>query len=438
MIPKQLVQDVMEEHGIPGAAVGVLHGDELEVAGFGVTSVENPLPVDPDTLFQIGSITKTFVATAAMRLVEAGKLDLDEPVITYIPTLRFADESVTSGLTMRHLLTHTGGWFGNYFTKYDRNDDALERIVATMHTVEQQTPLGEVSTYNNSGFYVAGRVIEVLHGKVFEDALRELVLDPLGLEHTTFYLDEVISRRFAAGHLGQEVARPWALGRQVAPAGGLISDLNDVLAYGRAQWESNILSPESFAEMRRPQADFGGGPGESVGLCWFRFERGPYWFIHHSGGTNGQTTQIVVCPDERLAVVVLTNSFSGMPLLEGVTNAVLKAELGVEPPAPPEVAERTPDELREYEGTYESRVADFTLEAADGGLVVTSRGKGGFPEPDSPPRPDPPPTRVGFIDADRMITVEGEGAGQRGDFLRGPDGSIAWLRFGLLAKKVAS
>src|SRR5262245_28225405 len=104
-----LVERRMDEVGVPGVALGVLSGGEVRAAGFGVTSVEHPLEVTPQTLYQIGSITKTITATIVMRMVEDGALDLDAPVRRYLPDLRLADEDVAEAVTMRHLLTHTGG-----------------------------------------------------------------------------------------------------------------------------------------------------------------------------------------------------------------------------------------------------------------------------------------------------------------------------------------
>ena len=182
----EAVNAALEETQTPGVAVGLLHAGEEDAAGFGVTSLENPLDVTPDTLFQIGSITKTFTGTAAMRLVERGELDLDAPVRTYLPELKLSDEDVAARVTTRHLLTHTGGWIGDHFDDLGSGDDALARICASMSSLPQLTPLGEVWSYNNAGFYLAGRVIEVLSGKPYEEAMQELVLEPLGLEQTFF------------------------------------------------------------------------------------------------------------------------------------------------------------------------------------------------------------------------------------------------------------
>jgi CubicO group peptidase (beta-lactamase class C family) len=159
------------------------------------------LEVTPETLFQIGSTTKTLTGTAIMALVERGMLDLDEPVRTYLPDLRLSDEEVARTVTTRHLLTHVGGWVGDVFEDTGGGDDALEKIVERLADAPQLTPLGEVFSYNNSAFYLAGRVVEVLSGKTFEAAAREFVLDPLGMDESFFFPAEVMTRRFAVGHL---------------------------------------------------------------------------------------------------------------------------------------------------------------------------------------------------------------------------------------------
>src|SRR5262245_25415600 len=107
--------EAMEKSGVPGVAVGVLRDGKPMTAGFGVTSVNHPLPVTSDTLFQIGSTTKTITATAAMCLVEAGKLELDTPIRKYLPDLKLPSPETTENITMCHLLTHVGGWDGDFF-----------------------------------------------------------------------------------------------------------------------------------------------------------------------------------------------------------------------------------------------------------------------------------------------------------------------------------
>ncbi len=422
----------MDELGVPGVAVGVTHGDHEDIAGFGVTSVENPLPVDGDTLCQIGSITKTFTATAAMRLVEEGRLDLDAPVRRYLPELRLADETVAAAVTMRHLLTHTGGWVGDYFDPIGPGDDALAQMVARLDILEQLTPLGEVWSYNNAGFYIAGRVIELVVGKPYEHALRELVLDPLGLERSFFFAEDVITHRFAVGHdRSGAVARPWAIGRPSAAVGGLVMSVRELLRYARLQFgDHDLLSSASLEAMRVPEADLGGAHGaDAMGLAWFLFELGGRSFLMHGGTTNGQQALLVVAPEERFALAVLANNDDGDVLAAEVRADVLQSVLGIEPKVP-QVLERPVDELAGYVGTFDAPLTRLELALDADTVLLEVVPKGGFPRPDSPPSPGPPPSRLAFVGPDAVLALDSPLKGKRGDFIRADDGSIRWFRFG--------
>src|SRR5581483_10541506 len=229
----EAVEAAREEHGVPGVAVGVLDEGVERHEGYGVTSIENPLDVTPETRFQVGSITKTFTGTAVCELVARGELELDRPVREYVPGLVLADADATARVTLRHLLAHTGGWFGDYFDDTGWGDDAGAVYVERMRELPQQTPVGELWAYNNSGFALVGRVIELVSGTRFEDAVKELVFDPLGLTSTSFWPWEVMTERFAVGHVGLgdelQVARPWPVGRSAHAAGGIASTTPDLL-----------------------------------------------------------------------------------------------------------------------------------------------------------------------------------------------------------------
>ncbi len=398
---------------------------------FGVTSVEHPLDVDADTLFQIGSITKTFLGTAVMRLVERGDLGLDEPLREYLPALRLRDEEVAARVTMRHLLTHTGGWVGDYFDDTGAGDDALELMVERLAGLPQETPLGEMWAYNNAGFYLAGRVIETLVGAPFDTALRELVLDPLGLERAYFSAEEAITHRFAVGHDREgKVAEPWGIGRAAAPAGGLITSVRELLRYARFHLGDGdgFLHRETLESMREPQVKVG-GMADWVGLTWYGEELGGLTFVGHGGGTNGQISQLKLCPAEGWAFAMVTNHQDGAELIRAVYGRVRKDRFGVVAPKP-EPVEATEEQLSEVVGEYEAALAVVALRREGGGLVGSVRSKGGFPKPDSPPSPDAPPFEVGLVSGDRMAILDGVGKGLTGEFLRGDDGAIVWLRFG--------
>ena len=134
------VPEVMKQKQIPGAVVGLLHEGETSVAGFGVTNVDHPLSVTADTLCQIGSISKTYTATALMRLMEMGKIELDATVQTYAPEFKVANEAASGQATIRHLLTHTTGWVGDFFHDTGSGDDALPRYVEAMAELQHTCP----------------------------------------------------------------------------------------------------------------------------------------------------------------------------------------------------------------------------------------------------------------------------------------------------------
>src|SRR5262249_19665577 len=147
----ECVRSEMAQWTVPGVAVGVLREGQRELHGYGFASIETEQPVKPETLFQVGSISKVYTATLIMRLVDEGKLALDEPVITYLPDLKLADAQARETITLRHLLSHTSGLFGDYFDDFGLGDDALTRAIATFDTLRQQFEPGALWTYCNSG-----------------------------------------------------------------------------------------------------------------------------------------------------------------------------------------------------------------------------------------------------------------------------------------------
>ena len=411
----------LAEYQIPGTAIGILSVGEERYAGLGVTSVENPLPVDEDTLFQAGSITKTLTATAALRLADAGRLDLDAPVRTYLPDLRLADEGVAERITMRDLLSHAGGFAGDLFDDLGWGDDAMARIVGRIHEASQLTPLRAVWSYNNAGFYAAGRVIEVVTGATYEDAIRELVLD-----EALFFPWDVMIRRFAVGHYtddeGTHVAEPWAVPRTAVAAGGLVAGVRTLLRYARLH-----LDDPSLARMQEPVLPI--LEDEWMGLSWFvKDGRGPR-ILEHGGTTSGQCAWLTLVPEHGFALAVLTNHARGHALVGHVRERALADYAGVEPWSPV-ARELAPAELEEYVGAYEAYGGTVRLRLETGRLVLVIEPKGGFPKPDSPPPPAPPPAAVEFTDDDAFYVPDGPLRLQRGRILRDGDGRIEWLRFG--------
>ncbi|MEA2505666.1 MAG: hypothetical protein QOH48_284 [Actinomycetota bacterium] len=443
---KDVVWRGLEDHHVPGAAVGLLLDGVQYTESFGITSVENPLAVTADTLFQIGSTTKTVLATALMQLVERGVLDLNEPVRTYLPALKLDNEDVAGRVTLWHLLTHTGGWVGDYFGDTGDGTDALERTVAEMAKLEQLTPLGEVWSYNNSGFYIAGLVLATAAGQEFEDAITDMVLAPLGMTNSFFFANDVITRRFAVGHVTVDgkprVARPWYLPRGNHPAGGINSTVTDQLKYGRFHLGegatvggSRLLSEATMREMRSEQAQAGGSI-DWIGLPWLLRDVAGTRLVTHGGATNGQKSSFVLVPDKGFVFTMLTNSDSADPLLSKVERWALKHLLDVKEPELPRL-DLSPQELGGYAGRYEAPLGLLDLSVEDGDLVLRVTPKPFLQNMDPEP-PAPPATRLSFYGTDRVVALDGELEGSRGDFLRNEDGgALAWLRiFGRISRRV--
>ena len=441
----EFVSKVMEKKDIPGVAVGVLHEGEVRAAGFGVTNVDHPLPVTDETLFQIGSITKTFTGTAMMRLVEMGKLDLDATVRTYLPDFRVADETASSQATIRHLLTHMGGWVGDFFHDTGAGDDALPKYMADMADLEQLAPLGTVWSYNNSGFYLAGYVIEVVTGQSYQAALKELLLDPLGLERVFFDPGDVMTHRFAVGHNvgeeGAQVARPWPLPRAAYAAGGITCRVRDLLRYARfhlgdgtIEDGTSVLKPESLAQMHAPQVTVWGD--EAWGLTWSVAEVDGTRQLSHGGGTTGQVSLLALIPEHHFAMAVFTNANRGGEVTRDVHRWALKEYLGLEVPVPKPI-EASEEELRAYTGRYSRPFADIELGILGGRLVGQLAYKAGFPAKDSPPPPPPPPMTLAPCEKDRLLALDGPFKDGTAEVIRQPDGSIGWLRLGRIHRREA-
>ena len=427
----------MKRLKIPGVAIGIYHNEKVFSAGFGSTNIEHPLPVTANTLFQTGSISKTFTGTIFMRLVEAGKIELDAPVRTYLPKFKMADKNVAERVTIRHLQTHSGGWIGDYFNDYGNGDDAQEKMVRDIAKLEQVTPLGEVWSYNNAGFNIAGRVVEVVTGMPFEQAAREMVLGPLGMDMTFYFPDDImITHRFVVGHHKEAkkvvVSRPWAIGRAGAPVGGVVSTVKDLLTYarfhmgdGKSASGEKLLSVKSLKEMRNPLHPASGF--DQIGLTWFIRDAGELNIVNHGGATHGQIAGLYFVPEKQFALAVLTNSEDG----RAITGAALKQSLRVFLDADlriPSPIESPGEELDKYVGKYELPLLAFELKLEKGQLMLHETPRGGFPKPDSPALPAPAPMRVAFYEKDKIIVLDEPMKNALGEFLRRPDGSLQYLR----------
>ncbi len=439
---KKLSQKIVSEMkrlSIPGVAVGVWHKGREYTAGFGVTSVEHPLPVTSDTLFQVGSISKTFTGTMLMQLAEQGKLDLDAPVRKILKDLKLKDESVAKRVTTRHLLTHTGGWVGDYFNDFGDGDDALDKMVKDIAKLPQVQPLGKIWSYNNAGFNIASRLIEVITGKTYERAAQEMLLDPLGLKMSFFFPSDIlITHRFVSGHYNKNkkthVSRPWAIGRAGNGVGGVVSTVKDLLAYARFHMGngSRIVKRKTLEAMRVPQISMGGRG--NMGITWFISPTNNPTRYSHGGATNGQQAIFLFIPEKDFAISILTNSDDGGILNTNALTLALEMYCGIKS-ALPELIKIPVNELKEFTGSYRIGTEAFDLKIKNGGLMYHHIPLGGFPKPDSPPGPAAPPMRLAFYEKDKTIGLDEPLKNALGDFIRDEKGRVEFFRIGGRAHK---
>ncbi|MEV6101770.1 serine hydrolase [Nocardia sp. NPDC051981] len=378
-------------HGIPGAVLAISHGEEVIETAHGVLNIETGVPATADSLFQIGSISKVWTATAVLRLVDQGKLDLDTPLVEVLPELRLSDPDTTARITMRHLLTHTGGIDGDVFTEESgRGDDCLERYVEELAHAECILPVDTLWSYCNAGFSLAGRVIEVLTGMTWDQAMRELVFEPLGLRHTVTLPEEALLHRAATGHLpgpdgGYRRADRWVLPRHAGPAGLIATTARDVLTFARLHLAEGVapdgqrlLAADSVQQMQAEQVVLPQpNPlrAESWGLGWWRTDWNGHRVIGHGGGTLGQTALLQILPDHRLAFAVLTNGIA-VDLFEELS-AEIAALAGVAAPEPYGPA-TDPIEVnaQRYTGVYEQAGARIEVVDTPEGLLLRTTGTG--------------------------------------------------------------
>jgi CubicO group peptidase (beta-lactamase class C family) len=426
------------EFGIPGVAVGVWADGRTLYACSGVTSVENPLPVDENTLFLLGSVTKTYTATALMRLVARGDVELDAPVRRYVPELALAQERTAAQVTVLNLLNHTAGLDWGLIVDTGEGDDALASYVAQMAELELIAPPGARASYSQAGYNLVGRIVEKVTGLTFERAVASLIFEPLGMSHSFFARDDIMTRRFSVGHNRDDrqslsIGRLWRRARGDNPGGGIASSIHDQLRWARFHLGDGgggvrLLPGELLDRMKEPTVALrGSNLGDSIGIGWFVRDVDGVRAVGHGGSANGQFADVLMVPERDFAVVSLSNAGpQGIPFNQAAIRWALYAYL--------EVSERDPEPLaydetmaREVTGSYENDVMTLTIDVAEAELrleVLIKAEIRAAAERELPP--DHAPFRFGLLpgDADEYVITSGAFKGQRGFFTRDERGAV--------------
>ena len=392
---RELLVELMVAHRVPGATLGILHDGAVTVTGAGVLSKATGVEVRPDSLFQIGSITKVWTATLVMQLVDAGLLELDAPVAEVLPGFRVGDPDVTQTVTTRHLITHTSGIDGDVFTDTGRGDDCIARYVDGLRDVGQNHPLGATWSYCNSGYIVAGRIVEHLTGLTWDAALGERLATPLGLERTVTLPEQALLHRTAVGHVGEPDEDPvatttWVLARSVGPAGLITASVEDVLAFARMHLDggvavdgTRVLSAAATQAMVAKEADLPDTHtlGDSWGLGWIRFGWDGERLLGHDGNTIGQSAFLRLLPSQGMAVALLTNGGNTRDLFHDLYREIFGEAAGVEMPGPLGPPATLPSvEPDRYVGRYERSAMTTEIYEGDDGLTLRATATGPLAE----------------------------------------------------------
>jgi CubicO group peptidase (beta-lactamase class C family) len=379
------------EYGVPGASFGVVRlapggGEERLELATGVLHLGTGVAATPDSLFQVGSITKVWTTTLVMRLVEDGRLDLDVPVRDQLPGFAVAEESATAEITLRQLLSHASGFDGDTFVDTGRGDDCLAAFVGLLGDSRQLFAPGTAWSYNNAGFVVAGRLVEHVTGTSWDAALRTWVVEPLGLTRTTTLPEEALLHRVALGHIedadGHPVPAPvWMLPRSCGPAGLVSSTVGDQLGFaathlrgGESPDGSRLLTAESAAAMATRQVArvdvTDNDDATSWGLGWACGSWDGTTVVGHDGNTIGQSAFLRLLPEHGIATVLLTNGGEAGLLHRAFVGELLAELAGVTVP-PPVTPRSTPAEPAVgMVGTWAQASARLDVRREGDGLVL--------------------------------------------------------------------
>ena len=340
------IERVFRRSDAPGLAVGVVQDRELVYAkGFGVVNLETGGEVTPRTLFHMASITKPFVATSIVQLLEQEKLSLDDRIVEHLPYFELEDSRYDT-LTIRQFLTHSSGMpdvDDYYWDEPEYDEGALERYVRSLADRTLLFAPGEQFSYSNMAFEVLGDLIAKVSGQSFEDYVKEHILLPLGMNDSSILIRDVDPALLASGHVPEEggkvrVSEHYAYNRSHGPSSTLHSNVVDMSRWAianmnRGELEGRrILDASSYGLLWAPAVEAGVRDGRPVhvGLSWFLSDLAGHLTVSHGGRDVGYQTNLVMVPDAGVAVIVLSNYSGPDDAVTDVTRLALKLALGSE------------------------------------------------------------------------------------------------------------
>ncbi|MCP4180368.1 MAG: beta-lactamase family protein [bacterium] len=354
-------------------------GEILYKKAFGYAEIENKVEAEANTIFRIGSITKQFVAAAILKLQEDGKLDVQDTLSKYIPDFPRGDE-----VTIHHLLTHTSGIKNHtsqsdFYSKVERYIDA-NKLLDDIKGLEFDFDPGEDYSYNNSGYFVLGKIIEIVSGKSLENYFNETFFIPLGMENTGVYINENPPINEAIGYTKSNGIYSHSLNWNMSWAGGagsLYSTVEDLFLWNEAIFNGNILSQESIIAAHSP-ARLNNGEVTQYGYGWeLSMFRGVN-LVEHDGLLDGFRSLMSRIPEDNITIIILTNTNSTLDYLNPFLVVDKLTEFILWESMKPErsysvMADFDPAILDEYVGRYDYGNGRISIFSTSNGQLFTER-----------------------------------------------------------------
>jgi D-alanyl-D-alanine carboxypeptidase len=378
------VESQMAYRGQPGISVGIVYDQELIWShGFGFRDIKNKIPATPQTTYPIASITKLFTATAVLQLRDAGKLQLDDPVVKYPPWFKVRNEDEDGPvISIRHLLTHTSGLPSESDFPYwtDARFPTREQMIEMLPKQEAADAPETRWKYSNLAVALAGEVVAAVSGEPYEAYVQKHILTPLGMTSTSFPDSPTQDPQLAAGYGrrmpdGSRAAEPFVNTKALTPAAGLSSNVDDLSRFVMLQFRDGkaggkqILKGSTLKEMHRLQwlePDWENGQG--LGFAIWRV--GNKTIVGHGGILFGYHTNISFSPEDKIGVIVLTNSYDGDPFSYAQQFYELVAPEIAKAAAPPTKASPVDPAWNNYVGLYRASYGDSQVLILNGRLVV--------------------------------------------------------------------
>lgn len=383
----ELIIEAAAKLDVAGAQVAVWDGKTLTEAATGTANFATEQMVTPQTVFQIGSTTKLYAAVLTMLLIEEELADLDEPIASYLPDFRLADPAATASVTLRHLHSMSSGIDNGPYSDHGRGDECLARYVASLADIPQIFPPGTGYGYSNASTAVAGRVAEVLTGQCWEEALRDRLLSPAGLDSTRSLMEDLAYFPLAVGYRREDAdwspIRPWRLSRAISPAGStLCATAADLVRFGQlmlnqgtAHNGAQILSPASVATIQQPIINT---PTQLLAQQWclgpYMKTWGGYSVLGHSGTNTSGSSYLLWVPERNVAVATVVNVPPiGYPFADVIFSAIFPTVFGITKPPKPEPDRSLEIDASRYVGRYVAYGVEHDVTAENGTLRLTLR-----------------------------------------------------------------